>query len=266
MDYAMLADQVWDNAEILAEDILEDPDDLWGTISAISLSEAAAIFRGRPALRFADRNCPCRLCTTDPSRAHRALHRFPKKTAEIIWTKARRIRDDYGGDARKIWNGLPTHEARQRLEDMGVWLNISRMIVGALRDTGHIEGKADLKTDANVRRVLGRVFTGGSVSADKAFKIADTIIPGDSWTIDGHLFFLGQDICMAQPLCSRCCLRDKCLYAQNRARNRADDTQARMPPDAAPAEDDRGGRRRPVGVLPRGWPASGTVTSGSSLV
>ena len=56
-----------------------------------------------------------------------------------------------------------------------------------------------------MRRVLGRVFEGDTVSEDGALKIADRLVPGDSWKLDGSLYDIGKGVCAkGEPLCSEC--------------------------------------------------------------
>ena len=192
MDYQMDASIVWDNAETLSEELLGDPGDLWGVIASMPQGELARLFRGPPAL-------------------HRFVKRMPKRVQRIAKDVVRR----YGGDARKVWEGQPPDEIVRRLEDMGVGRQISKMIRGALVDTGQAGGKGDLKADSNVRRVLGRVFEGDTVSEDGALKIADRLVPDDSWKLDGPLYNIGKEFCITvEPLCSECPLRKKCLYGQ----------------------------------------------------
>ena len=186
----MDADIVWDNAKILSEDLLGNPGDLWGVIARKPGDKLARLFRGPPAL-------------------HRFVNRMPKRVQRISNDIVRK----YGGDARRIWEGQPTDEIMRRLEDMGVGRQISRMIRGALADTGQVEGKGELKADSNVRRVLGRVFEGDMVSEDKALALANRLMPDDSWRLDWPLYILGKEICTkSEPLCHECPLRKECLY------------------------------------------------------
>lgn len=190
MDYQMDASIVWDNAEILSEELLGDPGDLWGVIARMPQGELARLFRGPPAL-------------------HRFVERMPKRVQRIAKDVVRK----YGGDARRVWEGQPADEIVRRLEDMGAGKQISRMIRGALVDTGQADGMGDLKADSNVRRVLGRVFEGDTVSEDRALEIADRLMPDDSWKLDGPLYNIGKGVCAkAEPLCSECQLRRECLY------------------------------------------------------
>ena len=124
------------------------------------------------------------------------------------------ILNRYGGDPRKIWEGQETSEILQRLTDATFGPELSRMVAGALRDTGQVKGKGRRKADLNVTRVIGRVFTGSKATPDETHAITDIMEPGNSWIFDRRLFILGQYICTARdPRCSECCLKEECFYA-----------------------------------------------------
>lgn len=86
------------------------------------------------------------------------LHRFPKAHGRV-WKIGNLVVEQYSGDARKIWEGVPTAQALERLVELGVGEQLSRMTVGGLRDCGWLKGPADVKPDSHVTRVLGRVST-----------------------------------------------------------------------------------------------------------
>ena len=216
MDYGIPADRAWENAEILAETVLGDPDNLWSAMVNTDLDELQAAFRGEHTGK------ECRRCKTETrqsassgaAKRHKALHMWPNKTAEAVWKMARIIKDSYGGDARRIWDGLPPDEVLQRLEAATFGPNLSHMVAGALIDTRQIEGRGSLKADLNVTRVLGRVFTGSKTTPDEAHRIADAMEPGNSWILDRRLFGLGQYVCESRkPRCGECCLKGECVYA-----------------------------------------------------
>ena len=190
MDYQMKAWLVWNNAKRLSEGILGDPDDLWKAIRDKSEEGMKDLFRAE------------------------LLHRFPDCGIRL-WRAADRIGRDCGGDVRMMWEGKTTDEAREEfLKLYGIGRQLASMIVGALIDTGQIEGRGDLKADTNVRRVLGRVFEGDMVSPDAALGLADQMLPGDSWQIDNPLFNIGRACCRKRdPLCSECPLQQECAYA-----------------------------------------------------
>ena len=188
LDYQMRANLVWENARRFAEDDLGDPDDLWESILAIPGWNSEIVFRR--------------------SRLHRfpAAHRRVRRIGEAI------VRH-YGGDSREIWRGQRPAVVRKRLERMRMGPQISRMVVGALFDTGQISGVGELKADLHVTRVLGRVFDGERVSVAEAHRIANRIMPDRSWMVDAPLYLLGKSRCRpTTPDCGRCYLRPECAY------------------------------------------------------
>ena len=148
IDYVIPADVAWDNAEVLADIVLGDPDDLWSAIDGMGLDALKAAFRGEHLGKA------CRRCAEGhdivrrptPSGApdrHKTLHMWPNKTAGHVWKMAHVIMDRYGGDPRKLWEGRETGEILSRLTDATFGPELSRMVAGALSDTGQAEGKAE---------------------------------------------------------------------------------------------------------------------------
>ena len=185
LDYQVRADQAWKNAKRLAETEFGDPIDLWEKITAM------------PSL------------TWKGQFTRYGLHRYPAGH-ERVWRIGSYIVQHYGGDARRIWDDQPASVVLDRLIRMRVGPQISRMIVGALNDTGQIEDLGDLKADLHVRRVLGRVFTGSKVSPREAHRLARMVVGGPTWTLDSRLYFLGKDYCGAKPNCEHCNLKLVC--------------------------------------------------------
>lgn len=191
LDYQMRAETAWENARRLAEDIFNDPDILWHKVTSVSLEEWMA------------------------KRIEYSLHRFPKGH-ERVWTIGKRIVQQYDGDARKIWEKQSIEATLYRLNDLGVGVQISRMIVGALIDTGQVKGKSDVKVDIHVRRVLGRIFLGHEFSELEESKVIDLaryMYPDNPWLLDRPLYLLGKQLCVANnPKCSSCFMQVDCTY------------------------------------------------------
>ena len=184
----MRADLVWANARRFAEDSLGDPDDLWERVVAISDWESEEVFR-----RY-------------------RLHRFPAAHRRVRRIGLAVVRD-YEGDAREIWRERGPDQVLNRLETLKLGPQISRMVVGALHDTGQIAGIGQLKADLHVRRVLGRLVAGESVSVTGAHRIADAMIPGASWKLDAPLYLLGKGRCRSRdPDCGGCYLSELCAF------------------------------------------------------
>ena len=191
LDYQMRYQIVWENARRFAEDDLNDPDDLWDKITSIpqSIWESDGYFKKY------------------------SLHRF-RAGHNRVWRIGHSIVRNYGGDARNIWRGKTANVVVKSLERIGVGPQLSRMTVGGLMDTGQIAGCGDMKADLHTTRVLGRVFTGQEVSESEAHRIAESILPGNTWQLDFPLFQLGLNICKAHdPMCQKCYLRSECRFA-----------------------------------------------------
>ena len=209
MDYQMKGDHVWNNARILSENILGNPNDLWAAISGKSERAMEDLFRNSASSGHA--STPSHAAREGAAKG-RSLHRYPRRTSERVRRIASYIAGMYGGDARRIWRGLPTDAILRNLHEMGAGPQTSRMIVGALIDTKQIEGKGDLKADLHVRRVLGRIFRCEEISASEALAIADKMEPGNSWLLNKYIYRLGRGVCKKRPQCHRCCLRRECSY------------------------------------------------------
>ncbi len=189
LDYQMNAEVVWRNAARLTEEELGDPDDLWRCL--------VERFSTGEQLR----------------RAYPWLHRYP-----VAYDRLIRIAGDivlhWEGDARAIWQTGGPAEILDRLQKMKVGPQISRMVVGALKDRGQIsEGSSDLKADSNVTRVLGRCLQGAPMSALDAQNTARRLYPQDPWQLDRGLYFIGKDYCRKNdPSCDACPLAADCAY------------------------------------------------------
>lgn len=192
LDFQIKADKAWENAERLSEKILGDPENLWEEITKVSLDEWNA------------------------RKKEYALHRFPA-AHQRVYTIGQQIVRIYQGDARNIWKGHPPNDVFSRLDAVGVRGQIARMIVGALMETGQIDGKkADVKADLHVRRVLGRILCGRKafLTPEDATEFTRKMNPDNPWLLDQPLFGLGsRSICTAKnPQCTQCYMESLCQY------------------------------------------------------
>lgn len=192
IDYQIPANKAWENAARLADIELRDPANLWQTITQVS--ERAWMARRK---------------------RYSWLHRFPAAHRRV-WRIGREIRDGYRGDSRLIWRGRSPEEVKARLLDMGLGPQLTRMAIGALIDTGHLEGTGDVKADMNVCRVLGRAVRGRPFTPAEATHATRVMYPKNPWRLDAALFQLGRTICGARPQCRRCSLADDCAYRRRR--------------------------------------------------
>ncbi|MDD4161354.1 MAG: hypothetical protein PHW87_02620 [Methanothrix sp.] len=115
IDYQTRADVAWQSARRFAEDTLGDPKLLWNEIA----SESLPVWMSK--------------------QKEYSLHRYPK-AHERVWSIGNKIVLQYDGDARKIWKNQSIEATLYRLIDLKVGEQISRIVVGALHDTGLIEG------------------------------------------------------------------------------------------------------------------------------
>jgi hypothetical protein len=132
-----------------------------------------------------------------------------------LWSIAHCICIFFNGDARRIWQNSTTFDVLCRLYYIGAGEQISRMIVGALKDCGQISGRGDVKADVHVCRVLGRVFDGKDFTPVAAVNQARKLYPADPWKLDGPLWYLVRNVCdSTSPRCKGCYLSSNCKYAQ----------------------------------------------------
>jgi hypothetical protein len=138
-----------------------------------------------------------------------------------LWGIANDICARYDGDARNIWSGRTPFEALIHLWALGAGDQISRMIVGALRDCGQIRGDSgDVKADLHLRRVLGRAVYGEEISGADAAKVIQLTrnLSADPWQLDLPLWNVGKSYCRPTgPNCPSCYLRPHCVYYQRHA-------------------------------------------------
>lgn len=194
LDLQSNADVAWKKGEELVDKLgkFGDPEDVWVTISSFSKETWDAKYEefGRPQrYRWAYRR---------------------------LWRIANDMCAWHDGDARNIWSGRSPFDALVHLWALGAGDQISRMIVGALRDCGQIIGHSgDVKADLHVRRVLGRAVYGQEVSAGDATKIIELArkLNADSWQLDWPLWNVGKSYCRPTgPKCQSCYLRPHCVY------------------------------------------------------
>ena len=143
------------------------------------------------------------------------LHRW-HRAHNRLWPIADCICRYFEADARNIWKeGSTTFDVLCRLYYIGAGDQISRMIVGALKDCGQIFGTSDVKADVHVCRVLGRIFYGKEANPRTAITLCRALYPDDPWQLDGPLWNLGQSNCHdSSPLCASCYLKDYCSNFQ----------------------------------------------------
>ncbi|MFK4536186.1 putative HhH-GPD family protein [Bradyrhizobium ottawaense] len=146
-----------------------------------------------------------------------SLHRFPRKYTEWVVAGARRLLDQYGGDAARIWTGRPTaREVYERLDQFeGIGQKKAAMAVEILeRDLGvpitAMEG-SDVAYDVHVRRVFLRTGLAQRDELDHIISVARTLDPGRPGEIDMPTWRVGRQWCHAgTPDCGACPLDAVC--------------------------------------------------------
>lgn len=191
LDWQMDSGLAWRNGERLVKDILGNPNDIWRAITSVSETEWKS--------RYAEYK----------------LHRFPAGH-QRLWRIGAVILDKYDGDAARIWQGKELSPVLVDLLALGAGEQISRMIVGALRDCRQIRGSNDLKADMHVCRVLGRAFQGEPANPAVATELARQLDATDPWQLDWPLWNIGKSYCRpSSPDCERCYLAPHCAYARS---------------------------------------------------
>jgi len=204
IDYHQPVNRAWKKSRELVEDRWGDPADLWGTVSSFRLNQW---------MTFQDSF---------------GLHRYPA-AHKRVWRIGTQLREEYGGDARKLWLGFTVPQARQNLHSLRTGLAITEMVLGGLVDTGQLEGSPDVKTDRHVKRVIGRIMLGREASDDEARDLTRRLHKEDPWALDRPLFCLGKEAecgtssegcCRSRgrPRCALCLhrIRSVCVFASDR--------------------------------------------------
>ena len=200
LDMQLKSEQVWSRTERYVECELGGPSDLFFQIADV----------------------PEHVWKSPAYKQRLGLH-WLTYTHNNVWDVATEVVRRYEGDASQIWNGRMAADVVTRLKQIGVGIERARMTAGALRDTGQIAGESHLKADTHTTRVLGRVFTGSKVTEAEALKIAEMMVPGDTWQLDFPLYDCGKDLCRSRnPSCGKCYLRVECDFATARLTERLD--------------------------------------------
>jgi uncharacterized HhH-GPD family protein len=153
-----------------------------------------------------------------------ALHRYVNNLPSWIVLAARRVLDEYDGDAERIWNDHPTaEEVRRRLERFqGIGQKKAAMAVEILeRQRGiaisHLEG-SDIAFDVHVRRVFLRTGIADRDDQRHMIERARALNPERPGALDYPAWWIGHEWCRpSEPLCEGCALVDFCPRLVSRA-------------------------------------------------
>ena len=145
------------------------------------------------------------------------LHRFPTQTPRFVVTGARRVLDEYGGDAAAIWSDEPTAaDLQERFRAfMGISQKKAAMAVEILeRDLAvkirDLSG-SDVAYDVHLRRVMLRTQLATEDTAAHMVGVARSLHPTRPGELDFPLWDIGRQWCHKQnPECAACVIAEIC--------------------------------------------------------
>jgi uncharacterized HhH-GPD family protein len=163
------------------------------------------------------------LIATEPERVHAAfvgppaIHRFPNQTTGFVVDGARRVLEEYGGDARRIWNDRPTARELQRrlVEFRGISQKKAAMAVEILYaqfgvPISEMEG-SDIAYDVHVRRLMLRTGLADRDSVTHMVERARLLHPERPGALDLPMWEIGRTWCHRHdPECGPCVIADVC--------------------------------------------------------
>ena len=150
-----------------------------------------------------------------------ALHRFPDVIGKSIYAAIRRISNDFGGDASRIWTGSPSSAAvvLHFLGFKGVGPKIATMATNILARNFKIPMSDYYSVDVSVDVHLRRVFTRLGLIRPKApieevVYAARALHPRFPGLMDFPAWEIGREWCRPKrPRCSECHMCDVCPFA-----------------------------------------------------
>lgn len=144
-------------------------------------------------------------------------HRFNKIMGECFYLAVQKIKLDYNGDARNIWNDEPTStELIKRLKEFkGVGDSIASMTVNILDRRYKIKLKdrrgLNISSDRNVNRVFYRMGLTPKISQTETIKAARLISPDFPGQLDKLFWKVGREYCQENWMkCNICIVNGYC--------------------------------------------------------
>jgi endonuclease III len=148
-----------------------------------------------------------------PHPGQKSLHRFWKVTAANVVSAARRLVNQYRGDAANVWGNDPgAAEVLRRLQEFdGISQKIANMTVRLLITYYGVNltgwHQVDIAVDRHVARVFlrtglvvstgGRTSYAGSELRDKVIERARSLFPSYPGALDEPAFVIGRSWCTA---------------------------------------------------------------------
>lgn len=154
---------------------------------------------------------------------HGSYHRFNDKCATEFYEAVHKIKEDYDGDASKIWSGNPSSATvvYRFLEFEGIGIKIATMATNILARNFKIPMSdyysIDISPDIHVNRVMKRLgYVDDDASREQIIYKAREINPEFPGIIDLACFSVGREFCRPKnPQCEDCPLKNECDYNLN---------------------------------------------------
>jgi len=163
------------------------------------------------------------LIATHPERVHAAflgppaIHRFPNQTTDFVVEGARRVLDEYGGDAATVWNDEPTaRELQDRLVRFkGISQKKAAMAVEILYAQLGVPIRemagSDIAYDVHVRRLMLRTGLADRDNVTHMVEQARLHHPERPGALDLPMWEIGRTWCHKRdPECAACVIADAC--------------------------------------------------------
>ena len=152
-----------------------------------------------------------------------SYHRFNDKSATYFYKGVIKIKNDYDGDASKIWSDNPSSASivSRFLEFEGVGVKIATMATNILARQFKIKMSdyysIDVSPDVHVVRVMKRLgYLDENATRDQIIYKAREINPEYPGIIDIACWSIGRDFCRPKnPVCNKCPLNKECDYYLN---------------------------------------------------
>lgn len=152
------------------------------------------------------------------------LHRFVDTMTDHFYSAVQRIKNDYAGDAARIWAGkLSSAEVVYRfLEFDGVGPKIGSMAANILAREFKIPFadyySIDISADVHVRQVFARLgLCAADASAEQVIYKARALHPEFPGMMDLPCWEIGRNRCKSRgPECASCYMKDLCSTAKQK--------------------------------------------------
>jgi endonuclease III len=147
-------------------------------------------------------------------------HRFNDTAASDFYYAVQKIKNDYEGNARKIWEGNPSSAkvVSRFLEFKGMGIKIATMATNILARQFKIPMSdyysIDISPDVHVQRILKRLgYLSENATIDQVIYKAREINPEFPGLIDFSCWKIGRENCHpTNPECESCPLKKECKY------------------------------------------------------